>query len=113
MSTYTSIVCGRVVNNLLRLNKTEYTSKDVNNALIKAGIDSTDGRKNYTKGSGYLIEGGYLERISGGWMIPDEAQRTNVITIRVTPGLLADEFLNRVLKATKSFEGIIVMEIEA
>lgn len=113
MSAYTSIVCGRAVNNLLRLNKTELTSKEVNNALVKAGIDSTDGRKNYTKGSGYLIEGGYLERISGGWMIPDEAQSTNVITIRVTPGLLADNVLNRLIKATKSFEGVIVMEIEA
>ena len=111
MSAYTSTVCGRVVNTLLRLNKTELTSKDVDNALIKAGIDSTDGRKNYTKGSGYLIKGGYLERILGGWAISDEAQSTNVITIRVTPGLNTDNVLDRLIKAMTPFEGIIVMEI--
>ena len=113
MSTYTSIVCGRVVNTLLRLHKTEYTSKDIDNALIKAGIDSTDGRKNYTKGNGYLIKGGYLERVLGGWAIADRAQGTNVITIRVTPGCLVGNVLNRLMKETKLLEGVIEMETEA
>jgi len=112
MSAYINTVCARVTNTLVRLNKDVLTVDDVETALRIAGIDSTDGRRNYTKEKGYLSSGGWLIRCIGGWTLTDESKETCVITIKITPGLATAQVLKQLLKTLKPFEGFTKVELE-
>ena len=112
MSTRTNAVCGRVSNALLRLNKEILTPEDVGVALAAEGIDSRTGIPAYANPDGYLVKGGYLIRVMGGWTLSDAATENAVIIATVSPQIVSGQVYKQMMKAMRPFEGLVTLELQ-
>lgn len=104
-------MCGRAIKELALTGKEVFTADDLATALMKIGRGSKSSKMDYMGEKGYLETRGFLNRVEGGLIIPDE--KNGIIVVKTFGNeLLAAEVYTALGDALNGFKGVTEMRME-
>jgi hypothetical protein len=100
---------GEIVYDLIQYGQQTILQKDFEKILEYNDVNNKAAQKDYTK---KLIEGNYLIRVEGGFLLTDESRKEGVITIKVRPSQHTAAVRDSLTAALQQFRPLTTMELE-
>jgi hypothetical protein len=100
---------GEIVYDLLQYGQQTILQKDFEKILEYNDVTNKAAQKDYTA---KLIEGNYLIRVEGGFLLTDASRKEGVITIKVRPSQHTAAVRNSLTAALGQFRPLVTMELE-
>jgi len=101
---------GEIIYDLEQFGTNTIPQRDFEKILEYNDVTNTKAQKDYTK---KLVEGNYLVRVEGGFLLTNESRKEGIIVIKVRPSQHTAAVMDSLTAALQQFRPLTTMEIEA